>query len=285
MQRRAAAIYVALFLVIGVASYTLIATAQTPTVTFENPDYELSQGSQFELDGQTYTVSSLTAEVEGGEHGAPETLSRTGEISWTNQSSEWTETWDNNSTVTVSDTPYTVLIPNESDPTTVTLREDLNESQILQDDSNADNETVTRNGQPQVVVQENGETRLVPADEYFPEPSTRQFEENQQFEYNGNQTTVTAVDPGSVTLTWTAPRTQSVSLSDQSNVTVGGQNYLAFFPDNQTVMLTQDYQSYNAQTQDIESFDKHVVGLWGIIIVSGLASFLLLAMAYLPSRY
>ena len=60
MQRRAAAIYVALFVLIGAASYSLIATAQQPTVEFDNPTYELSQGDQLDVGGQTYTVASVS---------------------------------------------------------------------------------------------------------------------------------------------------------------------------------------------------------------------------------
>lgn len=294
MQRRAAAIYVALFLVIGAGAYSLIATAQQPTVGFENPEYQLTQGETIQIDGQTYNVTTIKAESQsggGGGHGGGSggggELVRSGQISWTNQSARYTATLENNSTVTVQNTQYRVLIPNTSgNPNSFTLREEINESAVLQNDSAADNQTVTRDGERFVVVaDENGNATLVPADEYFPEPSSQQYSENDTLSYQGNQTTVDAVENDSVTLSWTAPRTNTAELTDEGNVTLGSQTYLAQFPNNETVVLTQNFQSYREQTSEIHEFQKHKNGLWGVVILCGSIAVLLTAMAYLPSRY
>jgi hypothetical protein len=294
MQRRAAAIYVALFLVIGAGAYSLIATAQTPHVGFENPEHELSQGQTFQVEGQTYNVTSVSAEMEGGGGGGhggggPATLVRSGEVSWVNDSARYTANWENNSTVDLGEdnTTYRVLVQQSSgNPTDFTLREELNRTQILQNDPAADNETVVRDGERVVLVEdENGSLTAVPVDEYFPEPSTEQYSEGDQLTYEGNQTTVDAVENESVTLAWTAPRTNTAELSNEGNVTLGGQTYLAHFPNNETVVLTQDFQSYRSQTDNIDQFQEHINGLWGIVILCGTIAVLLIGMAYLPSRY
>jgi hypothetical protein len=283
MQRRAAAIYVALFLVVGAASYSLIATASQPTVSFENPEYELSTNDTFQVPGsqQTYKVASISSSG-GGEGGS---ASVSGSIEWVNQSARYTQTWENNSSVTFQQQSWTVLVPNQSNTNSFRLREEINRTKILQNDTNADNQTLSRNGTEYVVVTQNGTSRLVPASQYFPAPNTRTFNEGQQVNYNGNQTTFENVSAQSVRLAWTAPRTNTVEASDEGNVTVGGQTYLATFPDNKTLVLTQDFDSYQRQTEEIAEHREHVSGLWGVTILSGAIVVLLTAMAFLPSRY
>ncbi|SFH04245.1 hypothetical protein SAMN04488063_3676 [Halopelagius inordinatus] len=285
MQRRAAAIYVAFFLVIGAASYSLIATAQTPEIQFQNPDYSVSQGDTFDANGQTYNVSSISATEEEGGHGGGATLVRSGEMTYTEQSAEYTETWENNSSVTVGDGNWTVLVPEDSNASQFTLRQDVDRTQILEQDPNADNETVTRNGQEYVVQNEGGSTTLILADEYFPTPETRQVSVGESLQYQGNQTNVENVTESGVEVTWTAPRTNTIEASDDGNVTLGDQTYLAHFPDNETMQLTSDFENYQAQQEEIESFHTRENGLWGIVILCGSVVALLVGLAFLPSRY
>ncbi|QCJ45646.1 MULTISPECIES: hypothetical protein [Haloprofundus] len=286
MQRRAAAISVAFFLLVGAASYSLIATAEEPTIQFENAEHELQEGDQFTQGGQQYTVTSLDAQVEGGDHGSPTTLSRTGEIAWTNDSARYTQTWENNSSVSVSNESYRVLIPNDSDPDSLTLREELNRTALLQANESVDNEMVTRDGQRYVVYNDgSGNPTLVPEDQFFPEPESTQYDEGQQFDFEGNQTTVENITASEATLAWTAPQNNTAALEDQANVTVGDQQYLAYFPENETVYLTQDRASYQAQQQEIATYNRHLKGLQGVTILSGALVVLLIGLAYLPSRY
>lgn len=287
MQRRAAAVYVVFFLVIGAASYSLIATAQSPTIQFQNPEHRLAQGDQFTVGEQTYTVSNVQETEESGGHGGGTKIVRSGELSWVNQSARYTATWQNNSTTTLQETNYRVLIePEAGGPSSFTLREEINRTAILLDDPNADEDLVMHNGEENVVITENNETRLVPASEYFPDPETRTLNQGQTIDYQGNQTTVDAVTNSSVTLAWTAPKENTLSLRDQSNVTLsGGQTYLAFFPSGEEVILTQDYETYNRQTENIESYHEHVNGLWGVSILSALSIVFLVGFAYMPSRY
>jgi len=268
MQRRAAAIYVALFIVIGAASYSLIATAQTPTVEFDNPEYELAQGDQFQVGDQTYTVSSVS---EGS-----------GELQYTVESSEYTATWENDSTQTVDGDEWRVLVDEGEDPSGFTLQEEINETAILQDDPDASEETVEQNGTRYVVL--NGD-ELVPADEYFPEPETRSFAEGDTIEYDGNTTTVDSVTTDAVALTWTAPRTNTIAVQSEANVTLGDQTYLGYVPDDSTMQLTQNFESYNRQTAEIDRVQTQTNGLWGVSIISFLTAVFMIGFAYLPSRY
>ena len=267
MQRRAAAIYVALFVLVGAASYSLIATAQQPTVEFEEPTYELTQGDQLDAGGQTYTVAGVS---ETG-----------GELEYTNESDRYTVTWENDSTQTVDDEEWRVVIEGD-DPTEVTLREEINESALLAEDPDASEETVEQNGTRYFVL---NNSQLVPASEYFPEPETRTYAEGDAVDYQGNTTTVDSVTADAAELAWTAPRTNTVEVEHEANVTIGDQTYFAYVPDGSKIQLIDDYSSYQQQTAEIEQYQTHTNGLWGVSIVSLLTAVFMIGFAYLPSRY
>ncbi|AZH24218.1 hypothetical protein [Haloplanus aerogenes] len=287
MQRRAAAIYVAFFIVLGAASYSVIATATAPTVGFENPDHRLSEGDQFSVENRQYTVSAISAEVSsgGGGHGGGATVTRSGQLTWTNDSARYTQTWDHNSTVTYQDETYRVMVGEGDDPSSFRLVEEINRTAILQDDPAVNDETVTLNGTEYVVRESNGSRTLTPASEYFPTPASTQYQEGESLQFQGNTTTVADVTTDGATLAWTAPKTNTVDVGNEANVTVNGQQYFAYFPDNSTLVLESDYGVYQEQTEEIDTYHDHVNGLWGVSIVSFATAIMLLGMAYMPSRY
>jgi len=285
MQRRAAAIYVAFFLIVGAASYSLIATAETPAVEFQNPEYELSPDDTFTAGGTEYTVSGISAQYEGGGHGSAASLVREGTLAWTNESARYTATWENNSTVSYNNNEWRVLVPNTSDPSEFVLQDELNRTAILQEDPNADDQLVTRQGEKFVAITEDNTTRLVPAAEYFPAPERIDYAQGDTVDYQGNQTTVSQVTSDGVTLAWSGPRTNTITAGDRGNVTLGDETYLAMYPDNSTLVLTTDFQEFREQQAEIDAYHEQKNGLWGISIVSGVTAVLLAGMAYLPSRY
>jgi cytochrome c-type biogenesis protein CcmH/NrfG len=60
MQRRAAAVSVALFLLLAAGSYTLIGAAQQPAVSLDDPDHAVSEGTEQTIAGTSYTFSSVS---------------------------------------------------------------------------------------------------------------------------------------------------------------------------------------------------------------------------------
>jgi hypothetical protein len=279
MQRRAVAIYAVLFLVIGVGSYTLVTTGQQPSISFDDPEHSLSQGDTLTVNDRTYTVSSLEASTSGGD------LTREATFAWTNESARQTAELENGTVVPYQNDDYVVLTPNSSNETTFTLREEINRTAILQDDPDAENELATQDGQKYVVVTENGSRTLVEPNEYFPVPDTEEVAVGDQFSYEGNQTTVASVGTEVVTLEWFGPEQNTVTAASEGNVSLNGQQYVAFMPNNETLQLESDYDTYRTELNAIDSYNERTSGLWGVTILSGAAVIFVVMLAFLPSRY
>lgn len=276
MQRRAAAVYAVLFLVVAAGAYALIGAAEQPQINVEGQSY--AQNDTLTEGGRTYTVAS----AGDGE----------GTLEWTNQSAAYSASWANNTTVNLANNEtYRVHIPNESDPSQFTLRQEFNLSE--------NTSTVTQDGTQYVVVNQtdgnasDGNKSLVPVDEYkrqqFGQPENRTYDEGQTFQFEGNQTTVSNLTAESATLTWTAPQTNTVSVAAGANVSLGpeGQNtsYVAHFSnDSEGFVLSSQTNEYRQQTNEISHFNERIAGLWGISILSFLTVILLLGMAYLPNK-
>jgi hypothetical protein len=286
MQRRAVAVYVALFVLIAGGAGVLTATAETPEIGFENPDFEVSQGDTIEVDGEEYVVTEI-AEVEeggGGGHGgggASTSIVATIEREMTVEQSE---AWANDSTVEVGDREWRVAISGE-DPSEFTLVEVLDRQAILENDPQADNETVERDDGEYVVVTEDGESTLVPAGEYFPAPEERSYATGDAFEYGGNTVTVDDVTAEQAVVVWEATETESIEIEQHSRVTVGETEFIAHFSDASTMQLSSDIEGYEAQVSQIDQFQQYNSGLTRVLVLAVLSSLLLLGAAFIPSRY
>ena len=265
MQRRAAAIFVALFLVVAAGAYALIGAAEQPTVSIDEADRDhVVTGTEFlTVAGVEYNVTSLNGTA--GE----------AEARWLNESARSTATLANNSTVGYQGGNFTVLIRNVSEP----------EQFRLQEVQSIDRPTVTQNGTTYVVFEEGDNRTLVPVSEHLPDPTVYRFRAGDELDYQGNTTTVAAITAEEVTLEWFGPRNETVSFTEGQNTTIDGTEYLATYPDAETLVLTTAYDDYAADQERIDYYHERISGLWGVTILSSIAAILLIGMAYLPSRY
>lgn len=267
MQRRAAAIYGAIFLVLALGSYGMIAAASPPSISVANPDYRLADGSQFSAGGTDYVVS-----VSDG----------SATLSWTVPDTAYDVEWEAGGEVEFQGTNYTVSIPDADDPSAV----ELTEIRPLPEDV----ETTELNGTEYVVIEGEDDTReLVPLGRYLNETqgpaAVRTLREGETYDYRGNRTTLQAVETDTATLSWTAPGEMSEQLSAGDTIELDGQPYVAHFPNPQLLLLDSDVEAYEEQVAAIDTYDERINGLWGVSILSGLAVFTLIALSYLPSRY
>ena len=283
MQRRAAAIYFVFFLVVGAGAYAYIGVAeQTHQPQFELDGTTIESEGAGAIGGAQYNLSEIT-HTEGGGHGGGGAL--VSELSWTNESYRYTGAISNNSTTTIENDSYRVVVPNESGVSQFTLQAEQNVTAILRNDSAVENEPATQNGTRYVVYRENSTLR--PLGEYLPEPETITFAEGETFPYEGNDATIANVTTSEVRFEWAASTENSVELQEGQNVTLAnGQQYFAHFHHHESVEVipVEQYGEF-AQTNDERStFNERLNGLWAIVIISGTAAVLMLGSAYLPVR-
>jgi len=269
MQRRAAGVYIAIFLVISAGAYSLVGMAKEPTVSVNNPDQTLSQqGQKFAVDGRQYNVTSLS----GG----------SAEVAWTQQAATYSAELANNSTVKQDNTTFQVLVPNKSKPKKATLRE-------VQNLTN-DTQTVKQGNETYVVTNgSDGNKSLVPVDEYkrqqFGEPETKTLRVGNSFQYSNNSTTVKNITAEAVMLQWKAPKTTTTSLESGSTAELGPNNKtFVTHADGKKVLLSSDVKAYNEQEESIAHFHERIAGLWGVSILSLIAAALIGMLAYLPFK-
>lgn len=261
MQRRAAAVSVAFFIVVSAGAYAFIGAAEEPTISLDNPDYSVQGGESITVSGTTYTFTSV------GDGSAT--------AQWTNESARFTATLENGSVIEYDGTNYTVEPNAGDDPTRFTLVEH----------QEVDRPTTEKDGTTYVVIEnDDGNQTLVPRDEYLPEPDRRVFAEGDDFEHDGNTTTVADVTREGVTLEWSGAKTNTVDFSEGSNTTLGDTRYLAHLEGN-TLELTTNYQDY---TEDVDAqayYQERINGLWAVSIIGSIAAILMLLLSFLPPRY
>jgi hypothetical protein len=283
MQRRAAAAYIAFFLVIAAGSYAFIATADAPEVTISGDDVrEIQEGDTVTVDDRTYTVTEVSAEVEeGDDHGGGGGLAYTIQFEWTNESARYTESWAANSTVEFDGQTRRVLVENDTNQFDLRWEPTERFTPAWSDGVQYIDSDLDRGGRQDVAV-----TSYI-ANSSNESIQTIEFSEGDSFERNGNETTIASVTNTTVTLEWTAPKTNTVSVGNNQNVTLNGQPHVVHFENNDTVRLGQGAAAQE-RLQDAfrtnDRFQDRINGVWGVTLGSSTTLVLLIALAFLPRK-
>jgi hypothetical protein len=281
MQRRAAAVYLVIFVALAGGAFAFIEVgASEPDVSLDGPTY--SEGDTFSVGDREYTVSGISA--ESGEDG----VTRSGELSWYNESAIATEELENGSTVAYDGDEYTVAVENGSNVTSFDLVKSRNVSAILAEDSDVAG-TATADDGTELVRFTDGTTQ--PLSEYLDPVETESFSTGDTFPYQQENetidTTIASVSTSAVTLQWDNPQDETIDLEEGANVTLNGEQHFTHFPDNSTVKVLpsdQYYSSYQSELADIDAFSDRLNGLWGIVLLGLLATIILVSLAYLPNK-
>ena len=197
MQRRAVAIYLVFFAVLGAGAYGLIQTTSAPSVAVDGPTQ--GDGDRVTFGDRTYDLS-----VEGG----------SGELSWTNESAVFEATIDNGSTVPVTDVTW-------ADQT------------ARMEATFADGDSVAFNGSEYDLSVNDTAGTITLTDPDDPADNTT-VEAGDTFEYQGFEATVTDVSGDSATVVWGNDyllETVSENVTDPTEATLTEQRNLTQLAD------------------------------------------------------
>jgi len=287
MQRRAAAVYFVLFVLIGAGALGFVQVGMSePTVQFPDaPEY--ASDETITVDGRTYTVANVTAVTTGGEEGEGGEEVIRGNLTWTNESARMTATLENGSMTTYEGAEYNVSLDNATGA--VTLTGVQNVSAILAADPAVEDQPLVQDGTRYVRYVENGSLQLLSA--YLPEPERLTFAVGDDYRYlaeSGNVTaTVTSVTTDTATLSWTTSVTNRIPLEEGANVTLNGQQHFVHFAGEESVQVLptgQYYGAYQSQLAEIDYWGERRNGVWGVVILAFLVGLILLATAYMPVK-
>lgn len=240
------------------AEYAVAVNDSAGTVTLTNVDDEsdnvtVEQGGTFQFRGYQATVTDVSGDGATAVWGGPYLM--------------------------------TVDAENVTDPTEATFVEQRNLTALATADPALYDDPVRQNGTLKVTYRANDTN--VPVEEYFRDVERHTIAEGDTLQYMGNETTVDEVANESVTLSRPGETTTTVGLSEGDNVTVGGEEYFAHFPDNESVQIfsTNDsYEAYNEETNRVDDYGDRILGLWGIAELSAIALIVLLGAALLPVK-
>jgi hypothetical protein len=285
MQRRAAAVYFALFVLIGAGTFGFIQVGTSqPDVRLDAQEF--SSGDSLTVDGTEYAVSEISrAEPSEGGEGEGNLV---GTLTWTNESTVATATLDNGSTTTYQGEEYEVRA--DGDAAEFTLVETVNVTALLLADDSVENQLATKNGTDYVVFRANDSIQRLST--WLPEPDREgPFAEGGTFEYrsdDGNvSATISAVTADGATVSWQSSTDREAELTEGGNVTLGTTQYFAHFTDEEHVQLVPTDQYWAAYQSELDYedawFERHA-GLWAVVIASFMAAIILLASAYMPVR-
>lgn len=171
MQRRAGAIFVVFFLVVGAGAYGVLSLSEEPSVSLPGETY--GAGETVSIGDQTYTVQSVseesaalsrrnrsaryTAEISNDTTVSPF------DLSWDGQRGRWDETLAEGTTVAYQDGTYRIELNTTAEPPTARL---VNVENASVNETVAVGDSVT---------------------------------------YRENETTITAIDESGVTVAWAVP--------------------------------------------------------------------------------
>lgn len=271
MQRRTAAIYAALLLLLAAGSYATIGAVEAPVITIDSPEYSYVLGDQASLNNKVYTVVAVTSDFA--------------ELEWIDESIIKTETWEEDDTVKIGESEFLVGPISNADSITSTFI--LTEVRQIDDA-----ETVTINSETYVIIQtdtnESSEPSLISQEDYLTNkygPATLlELNVGDAIEYNSKSTLIVDISDQTIIVSWPSPKTITLAVSEGDVIDSNGISYVAHF-ENYILHLSSDVDDYERQASVIEKFYERINGLWGVSILGSLASILLLSMAYLSSRY
>ena len=272
MQRRHAALYAALLLILAAGSYATIGAVESPVITISNPDHSYDVGDDIPINGRIYKVTSL--------------MDNFAELEWIDASATKKENWGINDKIQID-------ISNESIEFTISsisLDSSTPTFHLTEIRSLGDMPTIQVESETYVVLNESNQDNpiLIPMDDYlmskFGPPISNEFTIGSVIQYNSNSASVIGISEQEITVSWPYPKSNTMAISEGDILESNETNYIAHF-ENNLLHLSSDISGYERQSTVIKKFNERLNGLWGVSILGSIGAIILISMAYLPSRY
>lgn len=269
MQRRAAALYVGLFIVIAVGAIAFISAAEAPDPAMDEYDYQATEDDTFELDGTTYNVTRVDDFSVS--------------IEWSVDSLEQTASWLNESEIESGESTYRVELPDEEEPSRVFLQEQFPDH---------DQDTTEIDGVTYVRIEEDDRIELVPEDEYLRDrfgPRERlELEVGDTVQWNEVELDVTIdeLTARNVQVRWDGPAelSQTIAQGVPDQIGDSDREMVANIVDSEYVQLTEDEDAFEAHADRQATFDERHRGFWGVGVMSAIGAVLIGGLSFLPRR-
>lgn len=268
MQRRAAAVYVLLFLVIAVGALVFINVVDGPSESLDEVDYELSVDDTVTIDGTTYEVTNL------GEFSAT--------LTFTVDEDDRATTLRADTLINVSEpNEYRLEIPDVEEPENATLVETFPDHDL---------DTVEHDGVTYVVLEPGEfmeeqaylEEEFGPRDEIF-------LTVGDSFQYYVEdvdtvaEVTVDAITAEGIDISWTGPSVNRIVLPRNAVSSIGDTDFGVNFVGDR-IQLTSDVDAFDEHLEAHDTWDERYQGFWGVGVLGILAALLIGGLSFLPRR-
>lgn len=116
------------------------------------------------------------------------------------------------------------------------------------------------------------------------------YSQGEELRTGGVTYTVDSIGDGEAELTWlnaTAGEEETIGVDEGENVTLGGSQYFAHFPDDGGVQLLPSDEYWGAYQDELDvqdQYEERRAGVWAILFLSFLAAIILISAAYMPVR-
>ena len=318
MQFRAGILYVVLFSVIAAGAYGVIATADSPEVTIDeaDADYILEEGDDFTVGDRTYNVSELA--------GGSGTLTYIDdeavlEVEWEDGDSVFLDEDDEYELhINQPEEADDEEAEDEADDEEADDEADDEEADDEADDEEADDEADDEEPQPEsftlievydpdevdfevvergeedepyVIVpdEENDTETLVPIDE-FDELDSLTYEVGDAIEFFDDEAElivegeVAEITTETVTVEYIGEEETTYDIDHLEVAIIDGEEFGVYFPTDDQAYLTEDVEGFEAQFDEVATFEDRIEALWWVVALSFITASLMVGMAFMPVR-
>ena len=145
--------------------------------------------------------------------------------------------------------------------------------------------------EPYVIVpdEENDTEILIPLDE-FDELDSQTYEVDDDIEFFDDEAELTVegevveITTETVTVEYIGEEETTYDIDHLEVAIVEGEEFGVYFPTDDQAYLTEDVDGFEAQFDEVETFEERIEALWWVVALSFITASLMVGMAFMPVR-